>query len=94
MLIFAGDQDLLCNYVGLEAMIAGLEWGGGRGLGEVEWRGWWVGSQGEGKGEGEWEERQAGTWVESRGLSYAKVPPSLTPSLPFIMLKGVDIGMS
>jgi carboxypeptidase D len=33
VLIFAGDQDLICNYVGLESMIAGLTWNGATGLG-------------------------------------------------------------
>jgi carboxypeptidase D len=33
VLIFAGDQDLICNYVGLEAMIKDLEWNGQTGLG-------------------------------------------------------------
>lgn len=33
VLIFAGDQDLICNYVGLEAMIKDLTWNGGTGLG-------------------------------------------------------------
>ncbi|KAJ8516650.1 hypothetical protein ONZ45_g6071 [Pleurotus djamor] len=33
VLIFAGDQDLICNYVGLEAMIQAMTWNGGTGLG-------------------------------------------------------------
>ncbi len=33
VLIFAGDQDLICNYVGLEAMIKDLTWKGETGLG-------------------------------------------------------------
>ncbi|KAF9006754.1 pheromone-processing carboxypeptidase KEX1 [Cyathus striatus] len=33
VLIFAGDQDLICNYVGLENMIKGLNWNGATGLG-------------------------------------------------------------
>jgi len=33
VLIFAGDQDLICNYVGLESMIKSLTWNGGTGLG-------------------------------------------------------------
>lgn len=61
VMIFAGDKDFICNYVGLEAMIQNLEWAGAKGLGEVETMNWSVGG------------RQAGTWVESRGLTYAKV---------------------
>lgn len=33
VLIFAGDQDLICNYVGLESMIKEMTWNGGTGLG-------------------------------------------------------------
>jgi len=33
VLIFAGDQDLICNYLGLENMIKNMSWNGGTGLG-------------------------------------------------------------
>ena len=33
VMIFAGDQDLICNYVGLEAMMQGMAWNGATGLG-------------------------------------------------------------
>lgn len=33
VLIFAGDQDIICNYIGLENMIQSLTWNGGTGLG-------------------------------------------------------------
>ena len=33
VMIFAGDQDLICNYVGLENMIKELTWNGAQGLG-------------------------------------------------------------
>lgn len=33
ILIFAGDQDLICNHIGLERMIDNLEWQGKRGFG-------------------------------------------------------------
>lgn len=33
VLIFAGDQDLICNYLGLEAMIKEMTWNGATGLG-------------------------------------------------------------
>ena len=35
VLIFAGDQDLICNYVGLEAMMKSMTWNGGTGLGVI-----------------------------------------------------------
>jgi len=61
MLIFAGDQDLICNYVGLESMIQALTWNGATGLGEVETQTWSV------------DGRPAGTWVASRNLTYVKI---------------------
>lgn len=33
MLIFAGDQDIICNYIGIEAMINAMTWNGATGLG-------------------------------------------------------------
>jgi carboxypeptidase D len=33
VLLFAGDQDLICNYVGQESVIQSLTWNGGKGLG-------------------------------------------------------------
>jgi carboxypeptidase D len=44
LLIFAGDQDFICNYVGLESMIQAMSWNGGNGLGvrsfyfPLQWR--------------------------------------------------------
>uniref|UniRef100_A0A0W0G5Z3 Carboxypeptidase n=2 Tax=Moniliophthora roreri TaxID=221103 RepID=A0A0W0G5Z3_MONRR len=61
VLIFAGDQDLICNYVGLEAMIASLTWNGETGLGKVKTQSWSVNAT------------LAGTWVSSRNLTYTKI---------------------
>ncbi|KAG2013266.1 KEX1 protein [Coprinopsis cinerea AmutBmut pab1-1] len=61
VLIFAGDQDLICNYVGLENMIKSLTWNGETGLGTVETQSWSVNST------------ATGTWVESRNLTYVKI---------------------
>ncbi|KAF7302245.1 Carboxypeptidase [Mycena indigotica] len=61
VLIFAGDQDLICNYVGLEAMIQAMEWNGAKGLGTVQTQSWSVANA------------PAGTWVSSRNLTYAKI---------------------
>jgi len=61
MLIFAGDQDFICNYMGLEAMIEAMTWNGATGLGTVQTESWNVNSQ------------PAGTWVESRNLTYTKL---------------------
>ncbi|KAF8638538.1 hypothetical protein AX17_002081, partial [Amanita inopinata Kibby_2008] len=61
VLIFAGDQDLICNYIGLEAMIKAMTWNGATGLGTVQTQSWNVNNT------------PAGTWVSSRNLTYAKI---------------------
>jgi len=61
VLIFAGDQDLICNYVGLEAMMKAMTWNGHTGLGTVETQSWSV------------NDTPAGTWVTSRNLTYVKI---------------------
>ncbi|KAH0587996.1 Cell death protease [Termitomyces sp. 'cryptogamus'] len=61
VLIFAGDQDLICNYVGLESMIKEMTWNGATGLGTVQTQSWSVNAT------------PAGTWVASRNLTYAKI---------------------
>ena len=33
ILLFAGDQDLICNHLGIEMLIDALEWNGQFGLG-------------------------------------------------------------
>jgi len=66
IMLFAGDQDLICNYVGIEALISALTWNGGTGLGKVQTQSWTVGGT------------PAGTWVTSRSLTYVKVWSALT----------------
>ncbi|KAJ3760841.1 Alpha/Beta hydrolase protein [Lentinula raphanica] len=61
VLIFAGDQDLICNYIGMEAMINALTWNGATGLGTVQTQSWNVDGV------------PAGTWVSSRNLTYTKI---------------------
>ncbi|KAF9481873.1 pheromone-processing carboxypeptidase KEX1 [Pholiota conissans] len=61
ILIFAGDQDLICNYIGLENMIKALNWNGETGLGTVQTQSWTVNAV------------PAGTWVTSRNLTYVKI---------------------
>ncbi|KAF9266185.1 alpha/beta-hydrolase [Marasmius fiardii PR-910] len=61
VLIFAGDQDLICNYVGMEAMIQAMTWNGETGLGSVQTQSWKV------------NDTAAGTWVTSRNLTYTKI---------------------
>ena len=66
IMLFAGDQDLICNYVGIEALISALTWNGGTGLGQVQTQSWTV------------DGTPAGTWVTSRNLTYVKVWNILT----------------
>ncbi|KAF5333394.1 hypothetical protein D9611_002652 [Ephemerocybe angulata] len=61
VLIFAGDQDLICNYLGIENMIRELKWNGAKGLGNVQTQNWSVNGS------------SAGTWVSSRNLTYVKI---------------------
>ncbi|KLO08516.1 KEX1 protein [Schizopora paradoxa] len=61
IMLFAGDQDFICNYVGIENLISALSWNGQQGLGTVETKSWSV------------DGTPAGTWVESRNLSYVKI---------------------
>ncbi|KAI5893580.1 alpha/beta-hydrolase [Schizophyllum commune H4-8] len=61
VLLFAGDQDYICNYVGLENMIQAMSWNDGTGLGKVQTQSWTV------------DGAPAGTWVSSRNLTYAKI---------------------
>ncbi|KZT71626.1 alpha/beta-hydrolase [Daedalea quercina L-15889] len=61
MLLFAGDQDLICNYIGIENLIQAMTWNGATGLGTVKTQPWSVNGT------------PAGTWVSSRNLTYAKI---------------------
>jgi len=61
VLLFAGDQDLLCNYLGIENIIKDLKWNGETGLGTVQTQSWSVNGT------------NVGTWVSSRNLTYVKV---------------------
>ncbi|KAJ8594013.1 carboxypeptidase KEX1 [Rhizopogon salebrosus TDB-379] len=61
VLLFAGDQDFICNYMGIESMIKSLTWNGETGLGKVQTKSWTVNGS------------PAGTWVSSRNLTYAKI---------------------
>lgn len=75
IMLFAGDQDLICNYVGIEALISALTWNGGTGLGKVQTQSWTV------------DGTPAGTWVTSRSLTYVKVWDVLTVAFSLSGLK-------
>ncbi|KAK1584817.1 serine carboxypeptidase [Colletotrichum navitas] len=63
IVLFSGAEDLICNYMGTEAMIGDMEWNGGKGfeLTPGNWaprRDWTV------------EGQPAGFWQEARNLTY------------------------
>ena len=85
MLIFAGDQDIICNYMGLESMIQAMTWNGATGLGVYCFlfgsfliRLTWVVIQTVQTESWSVNNRPAGTWVLSRNLTYAKVGFTMT----------------
>ncbi|KAF8138839.1 alpha beta-hydrolase [Boletus edulis] len=61
VLLFVGDKDYICNYIGIEKMIDTMTWNGEKGLGTAQTEPWTVAGE------------PAGTWVSSRNLTYAKV---------------------
>ncbi|KAG6331996.1 hypothetical protein ID866_7090 [Astraeus odoratus] len=86
VLLFAGDQDFICNYMGLEAMIKSMTWNGEKGLGTKLWS---VDGQ------------PAGTWVSSRNLTYTKifnashmVPYDVPTAAHDMILRFVDMDFS
>ncbi len=83
VLIFAGDQDLICNHIGLERMIENLQWQGSRGfsvrarVGSSDFVGprlTCVPSQ-TSSARQKWlvNDTAAGTWQEDRNLTYVSV---------------------
>ncbi|CAE6516339.1 unnamed protein product [Rhizoctonia solani] len=61
VMLFNGDQDYICNYLGTERLIADLSWSGGKGMGNATTVGWSVNGT------------EAGWWRESRNMTYVKV---------------------
>ncbi|KIR34460.1 pheromone-processing carboxypeptidase KEX1 [Cryptococcus deuterogattii MMRL2647] len=61
ILMFAGAEDLICNYKGIERIVNGLEWDGEKGFANATSQEWYLNGT------------QVGTWQTSRGLSYAKI---------------------
>lgn len=60
VLLFAGDQDLICNHIGVERVAERLTWGG-QGWGQPEKKEWWVNNE------------KAGYWRTARNLTYVSV---------------------
>lgn len=63
VLLFAGDQDLICNHVGIERLIERMEFNGGKGLQNATVKDWYINDE------------TVGTWTTARNLTYAKVSP-------------------
>ncbi|GAO18071.1 hypothetical protein UVI_02059950 [Ustilaginoidea virens] len=63
ILLFSGAEDLICNHIGTEQLIARLEWNGGRGF-ELAPGNWAPRRQWTFEGE------NAGFWQEARNLTY------------------------
>lgn len=63
VLLFAGDQDLICNWIGVERVVENLKWGGTTGWGSnpPPRRAWTVNGT------------SAGWWRESRNLTFVSV---------------------
>lgn len=61
VLMFAGAEDLICNYVGIERMIDALEWNGLQGFGNATAQKWNLNGT------------EVGEWTDGRNLSYVKI---------------------
>ncbi|GAA94377.1 uncharacterized protein L969DRAFT_96483 [Mixia osmundae IAM 14324] len=61
ILLFSGDQDLICHHLGTERSLADMTWNGAQGLDGAEAQSWWV------------DGKPAGTWTEARNLTYVLV---------------------
>lgn len=61
-MLFAGDQDFICNYIGIEALIADLTWGGSKGFPtESKPQTWSV------------DGTVSGEWTSGKNLTYVRV---------------------
>ncbi|KAG6373757.1 Alpha/Beta hydrolase protein [Boletus reticuloceps] len=61
VLLFVGNKDHICNYIGIEKMIDTMSWNGEKGLGTMQTELWTVAGE------------PAGRWVSSRNLTYVEV---------------------
>ncbi|CAO3563299.1 unnamed protein product [Mortierella alpina] len=58
VLLFSGDQDLICNYIGTEYLISNMTWQGIQGFQDAPKIGWTV------------QDQSAGVWKQARNLTY------------------------
>lgn len=61
VLLFAGEEDLICNAIGVRRTAENLEWGGSKGFGDHPSQDWYVNGS------------LAGTWRTARNLTYVGV---------------------
>ncbi|GJJ72224.1 carboxypeptidase D [Entomortierella parvispora] len=61
ILLFSGQQDLICNHIGTEFMISNMTWQGAQGFVDSPTHKWTV------------EDIPAGEWIEDRNLTYVLV---------------------
>ncbi|OCF61700.1 pheromone-processing carboxypeptidase KEX1 [Kwoniella mangroviensis CBS 10435] len=61
ILMFAGTEDLICNYKGIERIVDNLIWEGQQGMGNATVQKWYL------------NDTQVGTWQSSRGMQFAQV---------------------
>ncbi|WRT69408.1 uncharacterized protein IL334_006393 [Kwoniella shivajii] len=61
VLMFAGMEDLICNYKGVENIVNNLVWEGQQGIGNATEQKWYL------------NDTQVGTWQSARGMQFAKI---------------------
>lgn len=61
VMLFAGDQDVICNYIGQEMLLEKMKWRGAVGMQGAQPLAWSVNGT------------EAGTWQTARNVTYAKV---------------------
>lgn len=61
VMMFAGAEDLICNYKGIERMLDHMHWGGVTGMGNSTREGWSLNGT------------KVGEWQEARNMTYVKV---------------------
>ena len=61
VLLFAGEEDLICNAIGVRRTAENLEWGGNKGFGDRLAQDWYVNGS------------LAGTWRTARNLTYVGI---------------------
>jgi carboxypeptidase C (cathepsin A) len=72
VMIYAGDKDLICNFVGNRRWVDGLEWSGAAAWRQAKDEDWTVPDGREGEGEGE-EKKPAGSVASAGPLSFVRV---------------------